>query len=75
MQKVYVTEGGSFDRHGFFNGSGVICVDSELKEAVAYPIKRGCYRYKVADSYSGLIVIYKSPYSSFGYRITRINAY
>lgn len=75
MKKVFVTEGGDFDRHGFFNGSGVIGVDSDPKEAVRYPIKMGCYRYRVYNHPSGLIIVYKSPYFSRGYRVTEINAY
>ncbi len=71
MRKVYVTEGGAFDKYGFFKGSGVIGVDMEPKLAVFYPIRKGCYRYRVYREPSRLVIVYKSPYSNKGYRITQ----
>ena len=75
MKRVYVTESGYFDEYCHFWGTGVIGVDCELRAAVKYPIQKGCYRLKVVLDVLGFIVIYKSPFSNLGYRVTRCDLY
>ena len=74
MKRVYVTEGGYFNKYGQFWGDGILGVDKNPKLAVSFPIKRGCYRHKVSRDSLGFDVIYKSSFSDKGYRVTRIDA-
>ena len=75
MSKVYVTESGSFDKYGFFNGSGIIGVDKEPRSAVGYPISRGYFRHKFLRSSIDFVILYKDPDSSEGFRVTSIDEY
>lgn len=75
MSKVYVTESGSFDKYGCFNGKGIIAVESNPSDAVRFPVSRGCFRYNVFSSSIDFVIIYKDPNSSIGYRVTSIDAY
>ena len=75
MSKVYVTESGSFDKYGFFNGNGIIGVDSKPRFAVGYPISQGYYRHEILRSSVDVIILYKDPDSSNGFRVTSIDAY
>lgn len=75
MSKVYVTESGSFDQYGFFNGNGIIGVDSKPRFAVGYPISQGCYRHEVRKDDLDFAITYKSSFSNWGFRVTSIDAY
>lgn len=73
MSKVFVTESGSIDQYGIFKGSGIIGVDKNPSDAVRYPISRGCYRHRAYHSSIDVVIIYKNPDSSEGYRVTSID--
>ena len=75
MQKVYVTESGFFDENDRFQVRGVIGVDSISQLAVSYPISMGCYRHHVDKDDISLVLFYKQPFSSKGYRVTVIEMY
>lgn len=75
MSKVYVTESGSFDKYGVFNGNGIIGVDSKPRFAVGYPISQGCFRHQFLRSSIDVVITYKDPDSSNGFRVSSIDAY
>lgn len=75
MKKVFVTESGSFDKYGFFNGNGIIGVDSHPRFAVGYPIRQGYFRHEVLRSSVDVIILYKDPDSSNGFRVTSIDEF
>lgn len=75
MKRIYVTEGGYFNKYGHFCGTGIIGVDSNPKLAVSFPIQQGSYRHEVIKDVLDLIVIYKSSFSDRGYRITCVDAF
>ena len=75
MSKVYVTEGGYFNKYGQFWGNGILGVDKNPKLAVSFPIKRGCYRHQVKIDDLGFVIIYKSSFSDRGFRVTSIDEY
>lgn len=75
MKRVYVTERGTFDKYGLFQGAGVIGVDQESRLAVSYPLSLGFYRYKSHHLSTMNIIIYKDPFTNEGVRITAINVF
>lgn len=75
MSKIYVTESGSFDKYGFFNGKGIIGVDRSAKLAVSFPISQGYFRHQFLRSSIDYVITYKDPDSSNGFRITSIDLF
>ena len=75
MKRVYVTENGHFDKYGHFRSYGVLSVDTMLRSAVSYPMRKGCYRHQADKDSISVVIIYRQQCSNMGYRITCIDAF
>lgn len=73
MSRVYVTDNGCYNNKGRFRMYRVIGVDSQLRYAVSYVIRQGCYRHHYLYDDDKLVLYYKSACCSKGYRISCVD--